>query len=191
MNIIEKAITEKLDIDFIYTKYSGETSWRRLSEITYCNEFGEFGYKNDHISGYCHLRRERRTFKISRMSDIKIHQNYNSSDTSRPKTMEEIRSAAMEQLYYLHPEENIASSNGNKKEGCYVATMVYGDYNHPNVKILRNYRDTKLHKSLWGKIFICLYYKLSPKFVQLFRRFRLFHNVSRLILGIIVRYLNK
>jgi hypothetical protein len=191
MKIIEKAISEKLDIDFIYTKYSGQTSWRRLSEISYCNEFGEFGYMNDHITGYCHLRRERRTFKISRMSEIRIHSHYNSSAPSPSRTFEDTRIAAMESLTNLRPEENNVYLHANNKSGCYIATMVYGDYNHSNVKILRNYRDTKLHKSFWGKIFIFIYYKLSPKCVRLFSRFRLFHNICKVILGIIVRYLKK
>jgi hypothetical protein len=35
----------------------------------------------------------------------------------------------------------------NKDNGfCYVATMVYGDYNHPSVIHLRKFRDNKLNK---------------------------------------------
>ena len=33
------------------------------------------------------------------------------------------------------------SSNSTKKVGCYIATMVYGDYNHPQVLVLRRFRD--------------------------------------------------
>jgi hypothetical protein len=55
----------------------------------------------------------------------------------------------------------------NKDVGyCYVATMVYGDYNHPNVIQLRNYRDNKLSKNKLGRIFIKYYYKHSPFWVE-------------------------
>ncbi len=50
--------------------------------------------------------------------------------------------------------------------GCYIATMVYGDYNHPQVLILRNFRDENLSKTVLGKLFINLYYKYSPILVR-------------------------
>lgn len=50
--------------------------------------------------------------------------------------------------------------------GCYIATMAYGDYNHPQVLILRNFRDTYLEKREWGRIFIKYYYHYSPKLVE-------------------------
>jgi hypothetical protein len=37
--------------------------------------------------------------------------------------------------------KDIKKDNGH----CYIATMVYGDYNHPNVIELRNYRDNSLN----------------------------------------------
>ena len=36
------------------------------------NEYGEFGYDNDHIKAYCHLRNEERNFKIDRIKKIKM-----------------------------------------------------------------------------------------------------------------------
>lgn len=50
--------------------------------------------------------------------------------------------------------------------GCYIATMAYGDYNHPQVLILRNFRDSYLEKREWGRIFIKYYYHYSPKLVE-------------------------
>jgi hypothetical protein len=50
--------------------------------------------------------------------------------------------------------------------GCYIATMVYGDYNHPQVMILRQFRDEVLDKSALGKWFIKKYYYYSPKLVE-------------------------
>lgn len=54
------------------------------------------------------------------------------------------------------------SSNG----GCYIATLVYGDYDHPKVKVLRHFRDNVLLKNNFGKKFVKFYYKYSPGWVQ-------------------------
>lgn len=48
------------------------------------------------------------------------------------------------------------------KGGCFIATACYGDYNHPNVLVLRQFRDNVLTKSSIGRAFISLYYKHSP-----------------------------
>ena len=60
-------------------------------------------------------------------------------------------------------ERSDTSANiGKKKEGCYIATAVYGSYDAPQVRILRRYRDEVLKNSFWGRVFIKTYYKLSP-----------------------------
>lgn len=55
-----------------------------------------------------------------------------------------------------------------KKGGCYVATAVYGSYDCPQVWVLRRYRDDKLAKTTFGRLFIRSYYALSPTLVRLF-----------------------
>ena len=57
--------------------------------------------------------------------------------------------------------------NGNPiNQGCYIATSVYGSYDCPEVWVLRRYRDFKLAKSWLGRMFIKLYYKISPGVVK-------------------------
>lgn len=51
-------------------------------------------------------------------------------------------------------------------DGCYIATMAYGNYNHPQVIELRNFRDQFLSKSVLGRSFIRIYYKYSPILVE-------------------------
>jgi hypothetical protein len=58
----------------------------------------------------------------------------------------------------------ISSAAG--KGGCYIATMAYGDYDHPQVLELRKFRDDFLSKTILGRSFIRLYYKYSPSLVQ-------------------------
>lgn len=64
------------------------------------------------------------------------------------------------------PTSNSSSSSSSSSGGCYIATMAYGDYDHPQVMILRQYRDEVLDKSTFGKWFIKTYYHYSPKLVE-------------------------
>lgn len=57
-------------------------------------------------------------------------------------------------------------SSSSSSSGCYIATMAYGDYEHPQVMILRQFRDEVLDKSAFGKWFIKNYYHYSPKLVE-------------------------
>jgi hypothetical protein len=50
-----------------------------------------------------------------------------------------------------------------KKEGCFIATACYNDYDHPIVYQLRNFRDYFLNEKKWGRKFISIYYKHSPR----------------------------
>lgn len=52
--------------------------------------------------------------------------------------------------------------------GCYVATAVYGSYDCPPVWTLRRYRDYTLAKTWYGRLFIYLYYAISPTIVKWF-----------------------
>ena len=63
--------------------------------------------------------------------------------------------------------KNILKQNRRQTSGgCYIATMAYGDYDHPSVMELRGFRDTYLKKSSLGRSFIEIYYKYSPKAVS-------------------------
>lgn len=56
----------------------------------------------------------------------------------------------------------------NVKSGCYVATCVYGSYDCPQVWTLRRYRDYKLDTTWYGRLFIKIYYAVSPTLVKWF-----------------------
>lgn len=58
------------------------------------------------------------------------------------------------------------SRNPNNKEGCFIATLCYGNYDAEEVLILRDYRDNYLKKYLVGRIFIRSYYWISPYVVH-------------------------
>jgi hypothetical protein len=70
-----------------------------------------------------------------------------------------------------------APSGGNS--GCYIATMAYGHYEHPQVIILRQYRDTVLAKSRSGRLFIKTYYLYSPQLVEILKNRKLINIFIR------------
>lgn len=57
------------------------------------------------------------------------------------------------------------STGTSSSGGCYIATAVYGSYDCPEVWTLRRYRDYELAQSISGRLFIKLYYAISPKVV--------------------------
>lgn len=75
---------------------------------------------------------------------------------------------------------NPAMMNEMSKNGsCYIATCVYGSYDCPEVWTLRRYRDYTLDKNPFGRLFIKIYYALSPTAVKLFGRRKWFRNFWR------------
>jgi len=75
----------------------------------------------------------------------------------------------------------------NSSEGCYVATAVYGGYNAPEVLILRKFRDEHLSKTYSGKMFIKVYYRLSPPFANWLKGARRINLFVKKVLGGIVK----
>lgn len=53
-----------------------------------------------------------------------------------------------------------------KRKGCFVATACYGDYDAPEVMVLRQFRDDRLLKTIFGRIFVNIYYSISPFFAK-------------------------
>jgi hypothetical protein len=74
-------------------------------------------------------------------------------------------------------------SGGGGNSGCYIATMAYGDYDNPQVMILRQFRDEVLDKSVFGKWFIKAYYHYSPKLVERLKNHKTVNIIIRKVLN--------
>lgn len=88
-----------------------------------------------------------------------ISELYNSTKKLTQEDRERIRKRE-EQLKEILGESN--------KQGCYIATCVYGSYDCPEVWTLRRYRDYKLAQSCLGRLFIKIYYAISPTIIKWF-----------------------
>ena len=78
-----------------------------------------------------------------------------------------------------------------KNQGCYVATAVYGSYDCPQVWTLRRYRDYCLSNKWYRRVFIKIYYAISPIIVRYFGSNTLFQRFFKVRLDKMVSNLNK
>lgn len=90
---------------------------------------------------------------------------------------------------HLGREESQAASS--RAGGCYVATAVYGSYEAPEVRVLREWRDLELRSRAIGRVFIRLYYAVSPSAVRVLGRRTWFTQTSRLFLDRFVARLRR
>ena len=86
---------------------------------------------------------------------------------------------------------NSGNSGGSgSNSGCYVATMVYGSYDAPEVMVLRRFRDEKLAHSKAGRAFIRWYYGWSPGFVEKYSHLNWLHSIIKVALNRLVKFLS-
>ncbi|MBL0226646.1 MAG: hypothetical protein IPQ16_14060 [Geobacteraceae bacterium] len=78
------------------------------------------------------------------------------------------------------------SSGGGGGGGCFIATAAYGSYLHPQVKILRDFRDTRLLTTAPGRACVAVYYRLSPPVAKIISQNSILRLLVRLLLTPVV-----
>ena len=79
------------------------------------------------------------------------------------KVEESLKRMIISELKQLYPD-----AKAFKMKFCYVATAVYGSYDCPQVWPLRRFRDNTLGTTWYGRLFIRIYYAVSPTLVKWF-----------------------
>lgn len=97
-----------------------------------------------------------------------------------------------EKIKKYEPNYTVPKNKINeKKQGCYIATCVYGSYNCPQVWTLRRFRDNTLAVTWYGRAFIRAYYFFSPTLVTWFGHTCWFKRFWRRKLDRMVKTLQK
>lgn len=155
------------------------------------------------INDETHQRKDRqeRDIKVARICGeagipiVKLWTKYGVNEAYiKSKIEETIAALPIERKAFFLTEENNKPDTKEeqvktKKEGCYIATCVYGSYDCDEVLVLRNFRDEVLQKTLFGKLFVKIYYAVSPVIVRIFKNSSLFHRLTRKYLDAFVRKL--
>ncbi len=95
--------------------------------------------------------------------------------------------------YDLVPKRSVcpfcAGTYKNLDDGaCFIATAVYGDYHAPEVIALRRFRDETLQPSFPGRVFIAIYYRVSPPIAIFLSRRPLLAAAIRPLLNALARH---
>lgn len=93
-------------------------------------------------------------------------------------------------IFKVYPSTSQTGNyRGGSNDWCYIATMAYGSYEHPNVIVLRRFRDESLLSHKLGKRFVSFYYKYSPKLVEILQGKEWINSTIRKILNLVVNIL--
>lgn len=84
-----------------------------------------------------------------------------------------------------------STGQSQQKSGCFIATAVYGNGEEYHVQVLRNFRDRRLQKSFLGRVFIRIYYLLSPPIADLISNNPPLKSFFTRIIDYIVRRISK
>ncbi len=150
------------------------------------------------INDQTHTNRERkeRDEKVQKICEeagvpiLKLWTSYGvNPDYIKKKINETLDKLPVARIHHFNkePEQqpvdaNISQAKSKKKNGCYVATCVYGSYDCPEVWALRRFRDNVLLNNYFGALFVKTYYTFSPTIVKLFGNHKWFISLCKSVL---------
>lgn len=106
------------------------------------------------------------------------------ADPSKTISVDDASAITTYGFWSNYDKENYENENGGKDDGgfCFIATAGFGSYFHPNVKILRNFRDSVLAKFEYGRKFIRAYYDLGRVPAEIISDHSILKSFSRAVL---------
>ena len=127
-------------------------------------------------------------------SSERSHYNTNKTSLNNIKTQVDSELSSISSRTNSYGSSYGTRSSNSSSGGCYIATMCYGDYDHPQVLVLRDFRDSVLLQHSWGQAFVRFYYRNSPNWVEHLKDKQLINKAIRTILDkfiILYKYVKK
>lgn len=159
------------------------------------------------INDQTHINRERyvRDEKVQKICEeaglplIKLWVSFGVNPEYIQKKIQEAISNPPERIHHFSKVQQVSEEipqtdipeepQTETKKGCYIATCVYGSYDCPQVWVLRRFRDNVLQNSFFGRLFIKLYYRISPSVVSSIHSCKPFISLCRKWLDLLVNKL--
>lgn len=156
---------------------------------TYANNIvGIYKTMTSSISALLELRTQTRV-AVTLQKALDAAENFLKKNNPSYITVEEQNKQAQKELEEKKRANMEQASQASKKEGCFIATAIYGDYSAPEVLVLREFRDNVLKENLIGNYLIKLYYRISPPLAEWLKHRQFIKRIIKTCLDALVRTL--
>jgi len=153
-------------------------------------------FNNSKFPGYNSMIGVERNFKekLNVIRSFKV-QNSNQLNQITPSNYKNIKkSPKIYKNHQIHKKKkNDQNSKGyqkNKKSGCFIVSAIYGKQSY-QVNVLKSFRDNSLSCIFLGRLFIWIYYQISPHLVTPIKKHEKISYILKIIIDKIVNFIEK